>query len=124
MSKRKERVKRKKEKERAACHVAEEERVSIQDSYAFATIWGSTMYTMGSREDVLEKIRKYTVMSRYGYYVASFDEEKEALEHIKRKIADDSGSRYIILETLKEVGSISPEVEVNEFKVTALIGKE
>ncbi len=87
----------------------------------YNSFWGYPMY---SKENILAKIKQYTVMSQYGSYEASFTDEEDAVAHVKILVRSEPTKRYIVLETLKEIGATTPEVEVNEFKKVKQISKD
>ena len=109
-------------KRRGKCHKKKDESKHIaeksRENNSYNIFWGIDMY---SRENILAKIKQYAVMDQYGNYEASFVEESDAVDHVKILVRSEPTKRYIVLETLKEIGATTPEVEVNDFKTTGLL---
>lgn len=72
--------------------------------------------TIARCNDRRETMEKYVVLTTEGYFKGSWKKQKDALNHIKQAIKNDrdSGRRYLILEALQEVGTKTPEIEIEE----------
>ena len=61
-------------------------------------------------------MEKYVVMTTSGFLKGSWAKEKDAINWIKQAIKNDrdSARRYLILEAVKEIGTKTPEIEIEE----------
>lgn len=59
---------------------------------------------------------KYVVMTNTGNFKGSWAKEEHALKYIKNQIKNDTTTRYLILQAIKEVGTKTPEIEIEEIK--------
>ena len=64
------------------------------------------------------QIEKYVVMTKGGVFRGSWTKQQDALSYVRREIRDNPtrGLRYIILEAKQEVGTKSPEIEIEDIK--------
>lgn len=60
------------------------------------------------------QVEKFVVLTTGGVFKGSWAKEGDALSFIRREIKNESKSRYLILEALKEVGTKSPEIEIEK----------
>lgn len=59
-------------------------------------------------------MKKFVVMTTTGRLMTSFPTDEEAVSFCKREVKLNNEKRYVILEAKKEVGTKSPEVEIEE----------
>lgn len=59
-------------------------------------------------------IEKYVVLSTSGYYKGSWVKEADAIAFCKKEVKSDTDKRFVILEAKKEIGTKTPEIEIEE----------
>lgn len=85
----------------------------IDEEIDMASTWdGSTCSTPGFNLSI--DIKKYVVIKNNGSYLSSFDEEKAAIDWCRKAVKLEPDNRYYILESKKEVGAKSPEIEIED----------
>lgn len=68
--------------------------------------------------NISTNIEKYVVMTTGGNFQGSWEKEKDAIMAVRRMIKNNNGRdvRYIVLEAKKEIGTKSPEIEIEDIK--------
>jgi len=70
--------------------------------------------TMANELMIERTVEKFAVMTNGAQYKGSWAKEEDAISFIKREIKSGSKQRYIVLEAKKEIGTKSPEIEIEE----------
>lgn len=76
----------------------------------------SSSMTYDTAPALTASLEKHVVLRTDGVFQGSWAKEKDAMNFCKRMVKTHEKQRYVILEAKKEVGTKTPEIEVEEIK--------
>lgn len=70
-----------------------------------------------ANKSISTNLEKWVVISNNGSLQGSWEKQKDAVDFCRRALRDRSNTqRYLLLESKKEIGTKSPEIEIEEIK--------